>query len=591
MNKLLSILAIIGLGVLTYSNSFFCSFHFDDDAYIVNDFAIKNLHNLADIWNVCPCRFITFLSLAVNYHFHQLNVFGYHVFNLAIHLGSAILVWWLVLLTFSTPAMKEEKIAAHANIIALFAGLIFVSHPLQTEAVTYIWQRAASMVAFFYLASLSFYVKSRLLDSRPQAEPAIGPGIFYYLLSLAAAVAAMFTKENAITLPLMILFYEITFIKPKKNLDWLQLFPFLLAFFIIPKTMMLTMSARFQEIRTIVEGPGGISPLDYLLTQFRVMMTYIRLLFLPFNLNLDYDYPIFKSFFETPVLISFLSLAAIFYFAKRMFSKYRLISFSIFWFFLTLLPESSILPQADVIFEHRLYLPLAGYCIFLPSGIYYLCIAASPRGEAIPKRIISLMVVILSLILALNTFLTYQRNKIWKNEIVLWQDVVQKSPHKARPYINRGWAYYNQGNFIQAMSDYTKAIEINPDLIYPYDDRGLIYARQGELTRAISEYNKAIAINPYYAKVYDDRGVTYLKQDHYLQALADFNKAIKVNPEYVDAYNDRGGFYAQQGKLSQAMIDYKKSIKIDPDQVDIRFKLFDLSGQKSAAPSNWHFSK
>ena len=121
-----------------------------------------------------------------------------------------------------------------------------------------------------------------------------------------------------------------------------------------------------------MRGSMGISPMHYLLTQFRVMVTYIRLVFLPVNQNLDYDYPIFKSIFEFPVLISFLFLIFILFSAKRLFSKYRLVSFSIFWFFLTLLPESSLFPIHDVIFEHRLYLPLVGYSMFLVSSVYYL---------------------------------------------------------------------------------------------------------------------------------------------------------------------------------------------------------------------------
>jgi len=550
--KVLSILAIVALGGIVYSNTFFCSFHFDDDAYIVNNFAIRNIHHLLDIWNVCPCRFITFLSIAFNYHFSKLNVFDYHLFNMTIHIGTAILVWWLVRLTFLTPVMKEEKIARYCDIIALLAGLIFVSHPVQIEAVTYIWQRAASLSAFFYLASLCFYIKSRLA-LKPETER------IYYILSLIIAVLAMFTKENAITLPLMIVLYEISFIKLKKDIDWLQFYPLWLILFIIPQTMVLTKSTRFQELHSIVGGQGGITPLDYLLTQFRVMITYIRLLILPFNLNLDYDYPVFKNFFEIPVAASFLFLAAMLYFAKRMFSKYRLISFSIFWFFLTLLPESSILPQSDVIFEHRLYLPMVGYCMFLVSGAYYL----------FGKNNLKMMLIVLSLIIAFNSFLTYQRNKIWKNEIVLWEDVLQKSPHKARPYINRGWAYYNQGNLVQAMSDYNKAIAITSEFIYPFDDRGLIYAKQGNFVKAIAEYDKAIAINPYYEKVYYHRGLAFFLQHNYPQALSDYNKAIELNPLYVDAYNDRAKFYLAQGNLLQAMSDYRKSINIDPGQPDL----------------------
>jgi hypothetical protein len=131
--KLFSIISISCLGIIVYSNTFFCSFHFDDRVYVINNFTIRNIQNLLNIWEFYPCRFITFFSLALNYHFNQLNVFGYHLFNIAVHLGSAILVWWLTLLTLSTPAMKGNKISQHANLFALFVGLVFVSHPVQIE--------------------------------------------------------------------------------------------------------------------------------------------------------------------------------------------------------------------------------------------------------------------------------------------------------------------------------------------------------------------------------------------------------------------------------------------------------------------------
>ena len=145
------------------------------------------------------------------------------------------------------------------------------------------------------------------------------------------------------------------------------------------------------------------------------MVTYIRLVFLPLNQNLDYDYPIFKSIFALPVLSSCLFLIIVLFSAQRLFSKYRLVSFSIFWFFLTLLPESSVIPLADVIVEHRLYLPLAGYSMFLVSGVYYL----------LGKNSLKMMVIVLTMIIGCNSVLTYQRNKVWRDDLTLWNDVVK----------------------------------------------------------------------------------------------------------------------------------------------------------------------
>ncbi len=578
---MLSIIIISCTGILAYLNSFHCSFHFDDITAFVNNPFIKNIHDLSNIWEYCPCRFITFLSLALNYHFGQLHVFGYHLFNLAVHVSAAFLVYWLALLTFSTPVMKEEKITRHANLISLLAGLVFVSHPVQTEAVTYIWQRAASMAALFYLASLCLYVRSRLLQGINSK--------YYYIGAVVTAIMAMFTKENVITLPLMIVLYEFSFFKVKQGIKYFL--PFLFTLLIIPVTMLLTHmgQARYQEFQNVVGGSGGISPLQYLLTQGRVVVTYIRLVILPFNQNLEYDYPIFKSIFELPLLASFLFLGAIFILTKRLFLKYRLVSFSILWFFLTLLPESSFLPQKDVIFEHRLYLPMVGYSLFLVSSGYYL----------IGKKNFKAMVIGLAIIIVCYSMLTYQRNKVWMDDRTLWGDVVSKSPRKAigynglglalynkgdyegaisnlkraieidpkfeNAYVNRANAYNREGNSSQAIVDFNKAIELNPRDADVYNDRGILYFHLGKNTQALADYNKALDLKPYDAHAYYNRGLVFYDQGNLVQSAADLNNAIEINPDHEEFYNNRGILNSRLGKAAEAMADFNRAIAINPN--------------------------
>jgi len=433
-----------------------------------------------------------------------------------------------VLLTLSSPAMREDKISRHADLIAVLTGLVFVSHPLQTQAVTYIWQRAASMAGLFYLASLCFYAKFRLIQKGDLVL-----GNFYYACSLILAIAAMLTKENAGTLPLMVLLYEICFFKEGNGIDWKKITPFLCTMLIIPLIMLLTKSARFQEIRGVIEGPGGISPFQYFLTECRVMMTYIRLAFVPVHQNLDYDYPVSRSLFEAPALASLVILITILICAKRMFPKYRLAAFSIYWFFLTLLPESSVIPFRDVIFEHRLYLPLAGYSLFLVSGMYYIW------GD---KRI-KVMILVLAVLLTFNAILTYQRNKVWKNEFTLWDDTVRKSPHKARAYNNRGNAYNDMGRYDRAISDFTTAIELNPGYTDAYYNRGNTFFRNGNTVQAISDLSQAVHLSPKYADAYYNRGVIFTVQGKYGQAISDYTKAIELNPFMVKAYYNRANVY------------------------------------------------
>ena len=183
----------------------------------------------------------------------------------------------------------------------------------------------------------------------------------------------MFTKEIVLTLPLMIVLYEFCFFgletntcrKNIKNINWKHLAPFLIMLLIIPLTMAGARSINLGEIGRLAEETQTISRGHYLLTQFRVLTTYLRLLFVPLNQNLDYDYPISLTLFHIPTLLSFLLLLLILTAGVVLFRRYRLVSFCIFFFFLTLSVESSIIPIRDVIFEHRLYLPMAGYTLFL----------------------------------------------------------------------------------------------------------------------------------------------------------------------------------------------------------------------------------
>ena len=563
--KTFSVIAIFCLGFLVYSNTFHCSFHLDDNSGIVFNIVIKSIHHLKSIWDFWPSRLITYLSIALNYHFNGLDVRGYHLFNLAVHLGAAILVWWLTFLTLATPVMKEEKIAKHANVISLLAGLIFVAHPIQTEAVTYIVQRASSMATLFYMASLCFYVKFRLQDTKIQ--------IIYYICSLTTAVLAMFCKEMAITLPLMILVYECCFFKAKGGLKWMYLVPFFFTMLIIPIAVKFTALSRLQIFR---EDPG-ISSMNYFLTQCRVMVTYIRLAFLPLNQNLDYDYPVFKSFFATPVWASFLFLAVIFIIAKQLFLKHRLVSFSIFWFFLTLLPESSLFPIKDVIFEHRLYLPLVGYSIFLVSGMYYgiglLCRHSeqSEESKGILRSFTSLGItmvitmVIITMVVACYSILTYQRNKVWRDEFALWNDTVGKSPHKARPYNNRGFSYLIHGNFDQAMLDFNKAIALDPNTAMAYINRGAIYEAQGKIFKALVQYTEACMIMPKLGIAYHNRAVIYNKLGQLSEAISNATKVIEIDPSDPNGYITRSVLYSKQGDFNRAISDINKALEIDPN--------------------------
>jgi len=546
-NTALGIITLLFLGAAIYSNTFFSAFHLDDFQSIVSNPAIRNLWNLGNIWNYWPMRFLTYLSLAINYQVNQLDVLGYHIFNLIVHLGSALSVWWLVYLTVSILPENEKKIRENANLIGFFAGLIFVAHPIQTQGVTYIVQRAVSLATLFYLLSLSCYIKSRVL---PESRLVKG----YYYLSIVAAIMAMFSKEMAITLPFMVLLYEIFFLQEKKSFSWRKFLPFFSTLLIIPLVMWLTHSVDFLKMQRVKETVTNISSLQYLLSEPRVLITYIRLLFIPFNQNFDYDYPVAKHLMQGSVLVSLFILILILVAALRLRFRYRLLSFSIFWFFITLLPESSFVPIKDVIFEHRLYLPLAGYSLFISGGIFYLW----------QNKNIRLIVLVLSILVALYALKAYFRNNVWKDELSLWTDVVLKSPQKDRGYNYRGFAYQANGDIEQALADFNQALKFNPKSPEAYNNRGNVYHVQKQSARALADYSQAIAIDPDDGDYYYNRGNAYQAKGDLDRAIADFSKAIEKKVKYDMVYFNRGTAWKDKGDYNRAIDDYSKAIEINP---------------------------
>src|SRR3989338_1430915 len=204
--RLCVILVIFILGFGIYSNTFHTEFVFDDSITIENNNTIRSLRNLRSIWHMYNTRFITGLSFAINYHFGQLSLAGYHLVNIIIHILAALFVYELVLLTLRTPLLSKHRLAEQSRRLALVSVLFFLTHPIQTKGVIYVTQRAASLAGLFYLAALTFYVKSRL-ESR----------MIFRLAAFILTVIAMFTKENTATIPLMLVVYEIFFLNGEKD--------------------------------------------------------------------------------------------------------------------------------------------------------------------------------------------------------------------------------------------------------------------------------------------------------------------------------------------------------------------------------------
>lgn len=543
-DKKLAFLVIVPLGILIYSNTFQAGFHLDDVHSITENFSIRNLSNLSSIWGFSKTRFFTQLTFAMNYHCGGLNVFGYHVVNILIHIANGLLVFFLARQTFETPALRTHPLSGSRTSIALFAALVFLTHPLQTQSVTYIVQRAALLATLCYLGALNFYAKARLIR-----------GFHYYVPALVLAVIAMFTKQIAFTLPLAISLYDVSFFKDaseKPGARFLKLIPFLLTLGIIPFLMWVYRSSEIGQFGDLTKETTAIGRSAYLLTQFNVVRTYIRLLFFPMGQNLDYDYPVASSFMEPATFLSFLALSGIFLVALTFYRKHRPACFGVLWFFLTLSVESSFIPIRDVIFEHRLYLPMVGFAFFLSVT---LC--------SIVKNVRAFFAVVAAVILLFSA-LTYRRNFVWKNDLTLWQDVLKKSPGKARTYDGLGFAYGELGDTEKAIANYEKAIKLDPSFAKAYHNLGIALNRAGKLEEAIPYYQKAIELGSKSPKTWDNLGVAYGKKGDFENAITCSKKAIEFDPLYAKAYNNLAVTYSHLGDFKQAIPFALKAIEIDP---------------------------
>jgi len=371
------VLILIGFSVfIIYSNIYNNSFVFDDKSSIVENKTIRDLSYYLTPSKLLKPRAVVDLTFALNYRFGKFNVFGYHLVNVLVHILNGFLVYFLILAIlkqrpeFSNPTnhSTSESTIFSIKSISLFSAMIFVAHPIQTQAVTYTVQRYASMGAMFYMGSMLFYVYARTAQHKTKDKASNKLKLFgLYALSIACGMLAFLSKENTATLPGAILLTEYLIINGtwhdwKKKLLWFALtFTCWLLFVLFVSGLFSGAFADtnlFEDVSSLTKETVAVSRWSYLCTQFNVLVIYIRLLFLPINQNLDYLYPFKTRFFDGLTPYAFIILIAIAGFGIWSKKRRPVITFSVFYFFITLSIESSIIPIRDALFEHRLYLPI-----------------------------------------------------------------------------------------------------------------------------------------------------------------------------------------------------------------------------------------
>lgn len=542
------LLMLIVSVLVFYSLSFNNSFHYDDFGNIEGNPLLYNLDNFAKFsyWSHINTRPLSFFTFALNYSVSGYSVFSYHLVNIAIHIISTILVFFIFKTMFSLSIKKEDE---SYLTYAFFTALIFALHPLQVQAVTYIVQRMTSMAGMFYLLSVFLYIKGRLITKEWER----GKAILLIIASILSMVLAFLSKQSALSLPASLLLCEVFFIRNKQGkINKSLVYIFSLSLIII------ILSAFFLGV--IPKENERAGRLVYFATQWKVLLFYLRLFFIPIGQSIDHNFVAVISALNPLSILSLIVLLTIASLGVWFFKRDKIISFSIFWFFITLSVESTIIPIRDVCVEHRMYLPVAS----LSALLVRLVFIASKKFD-IRKTHAIIFIVVLSFLYGAKSF---ERNIVWQNEKTLWEDVRKKYPSLPRPYITLGSCYFKEGNYEKALEYYGKALDLEANSLHALYNIGTIYATQGQYEEATEYLERALLSKNDYLPALNNLAGIYLHTHKYAQAENILDRILDKNPYDINALNNKGALSLLMGESDEAISYLEKVLAIEPQNKD-----------------------
>ena len=548
---------ILAAGLLAYGGSLWGPFVFDDRLHLVDETRLQHLWPIGELIGK-SIRPVADLTFAVNYALGGTNVFRYHLFNLAIHLGAGCMLFGILRRTFLTYRLKK-RYGKMASSLSGAAALLWVVHPLNTQAVMYVIQRAELLMGFFYLSTLYCLI-------RFAGEPRKG---FWKTGAIACCALGMGSKAIMVTAPAVVFLYDAVFLAGSWKETFRQrggLYGGLAATWGILLWMLVPLS-RGEDISVGASVPG-VTAVSYALTQPEVILHYVRLSFWPQPLVFDYNWPIVRGM-SAALLPGLLigGLLGITLFALR---QGWPAGFLGAWFFGILAPTSSFFPIADCAFEYRVYLSLVSICAGMVVTGYEVLKRVFGSREALARMVAAGMVVV-----GVGVFsgMTIGRHFDYKTEVTLWQDTVRKRPGNWRAQHNLGRALEREEKLEEAIQSYRQAIRLKPDSVQAYNSLGATLARQGKGEEAIESYRHALGIDPNAADVHSNLGVALGRLGRVEEARKEFEEAIRINPNAADAHNNLGMALGQLGRLEEAREEFEKAIGIEPDNASYRRNL------------------
>jgi tetratricopeptide (TPR) repeat protein len=550
LRRLIPVL-LVAVGIFAYHNSFHGPFIFDDEPSIPGNPHLYYFWPLSSVLSAPPYSTVAgrptvCLSLALNFALGGLNVWGYHAFNLAIHLASALVLFGILRRTFAGAKLRDRFGAASVG-LAVMIALLWELHPLQTECVDYVVQRTELLMGLFLL--LTLYCTLRGSESARPGK--------WYLATIASCALGMGSKEVMVSAPLIVLLYDRVFLASSfREALWRR--RVLYSGLATTWLLLAMLVANTPHSRTGF-GIQGVTSWNYLKTEAGVIAYYLRLAVWPRPLVIDYDdWPIayaLKDWLVPGIAVVALLGATLWAFRSR-----PSLGFLGAWFFLILAPTSSFLPSVgEVAADRRMYLPLAAVITLAVTGAYIL-------GKRLldDRRLAAFGWTAGGFVMLLFTFMTIQRNRDYQSEFTIWQDAVTKRPANSRAHDNLGVILVNLGQVQGAIAQYEASLRLDPNVSETHYNYANALWQTGQTNDALAHYREALQINPGDIKAHTKLGNVLQLMRKTQPAIDQYEQALQINPDYAEAHNNLGMALVSVGRVPEAIAQYERALQINP---------------------------
>jgi protein O-mannosyl-transferase len=483
-------------------------------------------------------------SYWVDYQQNGAEPHAYHVTNVYMHLLTSVLIA-LICARFLTWANVDGR---RRDVLAVFAGAVFLLHPLQTESVAYVASRSEVLSVLLCFAAFTLFLYNNGAMKWPRA-----------LAIVVLFGAAVVTKEHTVMLPALLLLTD--YYWKRGGLRKNAILYGMIALAGAGGAAFVLRTLRYAN--TAGFGLKDLSPGTYFFTQCRVIWMYVRLFLLPFGQNIDADIPLSRTLLDPGAIAGLAGLLAVVAAAWIYRKRWPLAAFGVFVFLLLLAPTSSFVPIRDVLAERRIYLPFLGLLLICLEFLRRLRIGQIAWAGAA--------------VMVACAALTYQRNQVWVSPLTLWQDAVEKSPRKMRPRFQLAYAYYEQGQCPQAAENYETASKLAPltsDLLV---DWALALDCAGRGNEAIYKLQQAQLLRNS-AHIHAELGMVYAKNGRVQEALKELAQAEKLDPRFEMTYVYRGNIAELAGDRAQAAREYQRALAINASNSAARDALVRVSG-------------